>query len=68
MTKTNPYKPPETEFLREKDRWGEKIDHDNEADWVLFWVIFLFIVLFFFYGILFNYLVDLYRYLLYNET
>ncbi len=68
MTKTNPYKPPKSKFSRDRDSWGEQIHKDNEADWFLFWVIFLFLILFFSYGHLFKYLVGFFRYLVYNEA
>ena len=63
----NPYEPPKTDSKR-YDRYNEDMYRrpDDETDWVSFFWIVLWLFIFFFHRPLFNFLVDIFRNLLYN--
>ena len=63
----NPYEPPKTDSRR-SDRYNEGMHQrpDDETDWVSFFWIMLWLFIFFFHNVLFEFFVDLFKNLLFG--
>jgi hypothetical protein len=68
LNKKNPYQPPKSDPKRyTTDRWNEKVDPREELlDWPAFFFILLWLIIFFFHRILFDFFVAIFKKLMYN--
>ena len=58
---TNPYEPPKTDSTKEYDRWIESVKKQEETDWGSFIFIMIWLFIFFFHQLLFEFVVDIFR-------
>ena len=57
----NPYEPPKTDSKTEYDRGLESVKKQDETDWGSFIFIIVWLFIFFFHQLLFNFFVDIFR-------
>ena len=57
----NPYAPPKPDRKTEYDRWLESVKKQDETDWGSFIFIIVWLFIFFFHQLLFNFFVDIFR-------
>jgi hypothetical protein len=67
LNERNPYQPPKSNPKRTTDRWNEKVDPRKELlDWPTFFFIFIWLVIFFFHRLLYDFFVAIFKNLMYN--
>ena len=57
----NPYEPPKTDSKTEYDRWLESVKKQDETDWGSFIFIIVWLFIFFFHQLLFNFFVEIFN-------